>query len=69
MIDPRMIPLCFGLLIIGGMIVAKAFVDWVFDWYWPEPKTNPCLHEWHADQDNQCNRCIKCDATQEIYTE
>ena len=28
-----------------------------------------CAHEWHADQDNQCNFCVKCGARQEIYTE
>ena len=28
-----------------------------------------CTHEWHADQDNYCNRCVKCGARQEIYTE
>ncbi len=28
-----------------------------------------CSHEWHADQDNDCNTCIKCGARQEIYTE
>ena len=28
-----------------------------------------CTHEWHADQDNDCNFCVKCGARQEIYTE
>ena len=28
-----------------------------------------CSHEWHADQDNDCNFCVKCGARQEIYTE
>ena len=28
-----------------------------------------CIHKWHADQDNDCNTCIKCGARQEIYTE
>ena len=28
-----------------------------------------CSHEWHADQDNDCNTCVKCGARQEIYTE
>ena len=28
-----------------------------------------CKHEWHADQDNDCNFCVKCGARQEIYTE
>ena len=28
-----------------------------------------CAHEWHADQDNDCNFCVKCGARQEIYTE
>ena len=26
-----------------------------------------CIHEWHADQDNDCNTCVKCGARQEIY--
>ena len=30
---------------------------------------NFCSHEWHADQDNYCNTCVKCGARQEIYTE
>ena len=28
-----------------------------------------CDHEWHADQDNYCNFCVKCGARQEIYLE
>ena len=34
-----------------------------------EWRQSECAHEWHADQDNYCNFCVKCGATQEIYTE
>ena len=34
-----------------------------------EQEKEECSHEWHADQDNDCNFCVKCGARQEIYTE
>ena len=49
MADPAMILLCLSLLLIGSVIIGKAFVDYVFDWYWPEPVEHPLLAGIHCE--------------------